>query len=441
VDEPVFTILGGGLVGPLLAALLGRDGHRVRLYEMRPDPRETGRGGGRSINLALSVRGTHALGQIGLLDRVRAEGIPMRGRMMHAVDGSLTFQPYGTEEDQVLLSVSRGRLNEILLDAARAHSNVEVHFEQKVVDVDPDAGTVDLLDLRSGESRRIDGGIVVGADGAYSKVRAALMRRERFDYRQDYLEYGYKELTLPPAPGGGFAMEREALHIWPRHTYMMIALPNVDATYTCTLFWPYRGPVSFESVAGGAAASAFFGRIFPDVLPLLPDLAGEYERNPVGSLVTVRCRPWRAGGTAVLIGDAAHAVVPFYGQGLNAGFEDCTVFMESLRAHAPDWERAFADYEARRKENTDALAELAVENFVEMRDKTGSRRFLWRKRTERVLHRLFPRWYLPLYGMITFSRIPYAEARRRGPRQDRALLIAAGILAALVLLWLGGSAR
>jgi kynurenine 3-monooxygenase len=429
-ERPVFTILGAGLAGPLLAVYLGRRGYRVHLIEMRPDPRRADAGGGRSINLALSERGLHALSRVGLDERARELSLPMRGRMMHAVSGERTFQPYGTRADQHLNSVSRSRLNRLLLEAALACPGVEVTFGAKCADFDPDAGVLELVDVATGGIRRERAEIVVGADGAFSRMRTAFLRRERFDFRQDYLDYGYKELSLPPTPEGGFALEPNALHIWPRHTYMMIALPNTDATFTCTLFWPYDGQPSFASIRTPEDILAFFRQTFPDAVPLMPDLVEEFQNHAVGSLVTVRCRPWQVGGRAVLLGDAAHAVVPFYGQGMNASFEDCTVLAECIDGHAPHWERAFLEYEARRRPHTDALAELAVENFVEMRDKVGSRAFLWRKRGERLLHRLFPRWYLPLYSMITFSRIPYAEARRRAELQDRVVL---GVLGLLVL--------
>lgn len=432
-ERPVFTILGAGLAGPLLAVYLGRRGYPVHLVEMRPDPRLSAGAGGRSINLALSERGLYALGRVGLDEAARNISIPMRGRMMHSVSGAQTFQPYGTKRGEHLNSISRSRLNALLLEAALACPGVRVTFEAKCTDCDVAGGTLELTDA-AGHARTLSTDILVGADGAFSKVRTGFLRGERFDFRQEYLDYGYKELTLPPAPGGRFALEAEALHIWPRHTYMMIALPNTDATFTCTLFWPYEGSPSFASVRTDEEILACFNETFPDAVPFFPDLVSEFKNHPVGSLVTVRCHPWHAAGRAVLLGDAAHAVVPFYGQGMNASFEDCSVLAECIDRHAPRWDRAFAEFEDLRKPHTDALAELAVENFVEMRDKVGSRKFLWRKRGERWLHRLFPRWYLPLYSMITFSRIPYARARRRARVQDRVVLFALGflVLAAVV---------
>jgi kynurenine 3-monooxygenase len=430
-ENPTFTVFGAGLAGLLMAAYLGQAGYNVRLYEMRPDPREAGAVGGRSINLALSRRGIHALDEVGILDQIRDLSIPMKGRMMHPVSGSLSFQPYGTEKDQYLNSVSRARLNQTLLESAAACPGVTIEFEQKCLDMDVETGRVTLEHTGTGETRELDTEIVIGADGAFSRVRAALERCDRFDYRQDYLEHGYKELTMPPA-SGGFALEPNALHIWPRRTYMMIALPNQDATFTCTLFLPFDGASSFASIRSDEEILGFFQETFPDAVPLIPDLVDQFRDNPVGSLITIRCRPWQTAGRAVLIGDAAHAVVPFYGQGINAGFEDCTVLMECIGEFAPGWDWAFRAYEERRKMNTDALADLALANFVEMRDHVGSSAFLVRKGVERTLHRFFSRWYVPLYTMVTFTRIPYAEARERARRQGR-IVMGAGLAVLLAL--------
>ena len=425
-----FSVVGGGLAGPLMAAHLGRAGHRTTLYEMRPDPRVAGSGGGRSINLALSRRGMHALDAVGVLDRVLELGLPMRGRMMHGVSGSLTFQPYGTRPEHVLHSVPRGLLNEALLDVAEATPGVSVAFEHKCTEVDLDGRTVTFEVGREGAGKRVAAGTVVGADGAYSRVRAAMRRRDRFDYRQDYLDYGYKELSMPPASGGGFALDPGALHIWPRRSYMMIALPNRDFTFTCTLFWPFDGPVSFAAIREPDAVRRFFDERFPDVSGLLPDLTEQFAANPVGSLVTVRCRPWSVEDRAVLIGDACHAVVPFYGQGMNAAFEDCTV-LDACLGRSPDRAASFRAYESRSRD-ANAIADLALANFVEMRDHVGSRSFLVRKWTERVLSRFLGFWYVPLYTMVSFTRIPYAEARDRARRQDR--MVMAGALVLLVAL-------
>jgi kynurenine 3-monooxygenase len=427
------TIVGAGLAGTLLACYLGRAGRRVDLYEKRPDPRLGAPERGRSINLALSTRGLHALREVGLDGEVTAGAIPMRGRMIHHPDGTLAFQPYGKDDSEVLHSVSRGGLNRLLVEAAARHSSVRLFFDLRCVGLDLD--TLDL-EFRCGsvETRHVRAEVVVGADGAFSAVRQAMQKRERFDYSQEYLAHGYKELTIPAGPGGEHRIEKNALHIWPRGQFMMIALPNADGSFTCTLFWPFEGPNSFAALTSPDAVLAFFERQFPDAVPLLPHLAEEFVQNPTGPLVTVRCRPWHLGGRVVLLGDACHAVVPFLGQGMNAAFEDCSVLVGCIGSHA-DLGGAFADYEARRKPHLDTLAALCVDNFLEMRDRVGSRLFVWQKRLAVLLHALLPGWYLPLYTMVEFTRIGYADAVRRARRQDR--VVAAIALALLALLVAG----
>jgi kynurenine 3-monooxygenase len=438
-DNPTFTIVGAGLAGTLLACYLARAGHRVDVYEKRADPRGHEQERGRSINLALSVRGLHALRDVGLADEVLRHAIPMRGRMIHARDGRLAFQPYGKDDSESINSVSRAGLNLTLVNAAAQHESVRFFFGKRCTGIELDTATIELTDEATREKTHVPCDVVIGADGAYSAVRGEMQRHERFDYHQEYESHGYKELTIPPGPGGAWLMEKHALHIWPRRSFMMIALPNQDGSFTCTLFWPYEGPNSFAAVKTEADLRRFFGEEFPDALPLMPNLAEDYFKNPTGPLVTIRCSPWHVGGRVVLVGDACHAVVPFLGQGMNAAFEDCTVLTECLREYRPDWEKAFRTYEARRKVHTDTLAELCVENFLEMRDRVGSRAFLLRKKLEVLLHWLMPRWYLPLYTLVTFTRTPYADAVRRVRVQDRVVAgVVVGVLAVLLLVlgWL-----
>jgi kynurenine 3-monooxygenase len=432
-DKPDFTIVGAGLAGALLTCFLGRAGRRVDLYERRPDPRGHDPERGRSINLALSVRGIQALREVGLAEEVLKHAIPMRGRMIHSPSGQLAFQPYGKDDSESINSVSRAGLNLTLIEAAARCPSVRLFFGRRCTDIDLDTVTLELHDSATGEPAHVEASTVIGADGSYSAVRARLQRQDRFDYSQDYLSHGYKELTIPAAEGGGFRMEKHALHIWPRHSFMMIALPNRDGSFTCTLFWPYEGPHGFDRVKTEADLRRVFEEHFPDALPLMPTLAEDYFANPVGPLLTVRCRPWHMGARVALLGDACHAVVPFLGQGMNAAFEDCTVLDRCLAAHAHDRAAAFAAYERQRKENTDALADLCIDNFYEMRDRVSSRRFRLRKRLEILLHRLLPRWYLPLYTLITFTTTPYAEARARAHRQDRVVRAALVGLAVLAL--------
>jgi kynurenine 3-monooxygenase len=429
------TIVGSGLAGTLMACYLGRAGFAVDLYEKRPDPRRHEADGGRSINLALSVRGIHALREVGVADEVLRDAIAMPGRMIHDPAGHLRFQPYGKDPTKAIHSVSRNGLNITLVNAAERCPAVRVFFAHKCSGIDLDTTTLALLDESTAAALQVPCETVIGADGAFSAVRASMQKTERFNYSQDYLSHGYKELTIPPGPGGTHRMEKHALHIWPRHSFMMIALPNPDGSFTCTLFYPFDGPQSFASLQTKDDVNGFFAEQFPDAVPLMPDLADEFFAHPTGPLVTVRCSPWHHGGRVVLVGDACHAVVPFLGQGMNAAFEDCTVLHNCLMEKAADREAAFAAYETARKEHTDTLADLAVYNFLEMRDKVGSRLFLLRKKWEILLHKLLGGWYVPLYTLVSFTRTPYADALRRARRQDR---IVRGVLVglALLLLWL-----
>jgi kynurenine 3-monooxygenase len=449
--NPRFTLIGSGLAGGLLAAYLGRRGYDVDLYERRADPRAGNFVGGRSINLALSTRGIHALEQLGIADEVLKHAIPMRGRMIHpagAGSGALHFAPYDADPNKHINSIGRAALNTTVIEAAQRYSNVRVHFNHRCTDVDLDSATAQLLTtssaqpLNSSTSQPVvaSGDAVIGVDGAFSAVRQSMqLRLDRFEYDESYLPHGYKELTIPPGPDGSWRMEKNALHIWPRRSFMMIALPNPDGSFTCTLFWEFEGSRSFASIKNDDDVRRFFEEEFPDAVPLMPKLVEEFRSNPTGSLVTIRCAPWYYKDKVALVGDAAHAVVPFYGQGMNAAFEDCVVLDECLAQFPQDRQRAFAEYFERRRENADALADLAVENFIEMRDKTASKAFRAKKKLDHFLEALLPGIYLPLYTMVTFTRIPYAEAARRARLQDRIVyaglvLVTMSILALIILL-------
>ncbi len=425
-EAPPVVVVGAGLAGAVTACYLARAGCRVDVCEKRSDPRPGGADHGRSINLALSTRGLHALREIGLAEEVLKSAVLMRGRMIHSPSGQLAFQPYGKDDSEALHSVSRAGLNRLLLEAAARYETVRLFFGRRCTGLTADAAAVEFAD-----GPPVEAAAVIGADGAYSAVRGWMQRQDRFDYRQDYLSHGYKELTIPAGPGGAHHMEKHALHIWPRGRYMLIALPNLDGSFTCTLFAPFDGPDGLAALTTEADVEAYFRERFPDAAPLMPDLARDFFGNPTGSLVTIRCQPWRV-GRAVLVGDACHAVVPFLGQGMNAAFEDCTVLHECLQYHSGHWPHAAADYERRRKRHADALADLCVENYREMRDRTASPLFVLQKKTAILLHRLFPRWYLPLYTMVEFTRIPYADAVRRAQTQDRIVwAVALGFLALL----------
>jgi kynurenine 3-monooxygenase len=433
-ERTKFIIVGAGLGGALLAIYLGRAGHDVEVYEKRRDPRSGAHEEGRSINLAISTRGIESLAEVGLADEVLRTAIPMRGRLMHSLRGRVAFQRYGVESAHVINSVSRVALSVALLNAAEKYSTVRLVFGQRCTGVDLETAVVSLTDIDTGAASAAVGDVVVGADGAFSAVRAQMLRLDRFDYQQAYLGHGYKELSIPPGPGGRFALDEHALHIWPRGGSMMIALPNADGSFTCTIFWPLEGRGSFAALKTHEDVLRSFRETYPDAVALMPTLASDYFRNPTGTLVTIRSRPWSYRDRIVLLGDACHAVVPFYGQGANAAFEDCAVLGETLARHAPDREAAFAEYESQRARHTDALAALSLENFVEMRDHTASRTFRLTRRLEQGLHQLCPRWFVPLYTLVTFTRTPYAEAVARAHRQTRAVRVAAGVIVALALL-------
>jgi kynurenine 3-monooxygenase len=442
-----FILIGSGLAGGLLAAYLGRRGYDVDLYERRADPREGNIVGGRSINLAISTRGIHALEQIGIADEALQHAIPMRGRMIHDKSGALHFTPYDVDPNKCINSIGRAALNTTLIEAAQRYPNVRVHFNHKCVDVDMDGAVAHFENTDRAVGAAVSaanpkiiparGDAVIGVDGAFSAVRKSMQQKlSSFQYDESYLAHGYKELTIPPGPDGSWRMEKNALHIWPRKSFMMIALPNPDGSFTCTLFWEFEGPRSFNTTITDEDARRFFEEEFPDALPLMPTLLEDFRQNPTGSLVTIRCAPWFYKDKVALVGDAAHAVVPFYGQGMNAAFEDCVVLNECLEKFPDNRERAFAEYFSRRKENTDALADLAIGNFIEMRDKTASKTFRAKKKLDHFLEAALPGIYLPLYTMVTFTRIPYATAAKRARTQDAIVytaLIAIVLMIALLI--------
>jgi len=442
-----FVLIGSGLAGGLLAAYLGRRGYDVDLYERRADPREGNIVGGRSINLAISTRGIHALEQLGMADEALHHAIPMRGRMIHDKSGALHFSPYDVDPKNCINSIGRGALNAAVIEAAQRYPNVRVYFNHRCTDVELD-GAVAHLEKTDGavesavsaanpKIMAAHGDAVIGVDGAFSAVRQSMqMQINRFEYDESYLAHGYKELTIPPAPDGSWRMEKNALHIWPRKSFMMIALPNPDSSFTCTLFWEFEGPRSFATTKTDDGVRRFFDEEFPDAVPLMPTLLEDFRQNPTGSLVTIRCAPWYYKDKVALVGDAAHAVVPFYGQGMNAAFEDCVVLDECLEEFPENRERAFGEYFSRRKVNADALADLAIGNFIEMRDKTASKTFRSKKKLDHFLEAALPGIYLPLYTMVTFTRIPYATAAKRARTQDAIVytaLIAIVLIMALLI--------
>lgn len=412
------TIAGAGLVGSLLACYMAKKGHEVKVYERRPDMRKTTIDGGRSINLALSNRGWKALEGVGVADEVRKMAIPMYRRVMHSREGELSYQPYGLN-NEAIYSVSRGGLNALLMDEAEKYPKVSMEFDQRCSKVNLETAEATFKSYLTKEATQVKADLLFGTDGAFSAVRSTMVKTDRFNYSQHYIEHGYKELSIPPNADGTHKMEREALHIWPRGNYMLIALPNPDGSFTCTLFFAYEGENSFATVNTLDKAREFFKTHFKDAYALMPDFDEEWENNPVSSLVIIRCFPWSKNGKVALLGDASHAIVPFYGQGMNSGFEDCTVLNEVMNAHGNDWDTILKEFETQRKPDADAIADLAMRNFVEMRDLTGNADFLLRKKIEAKFSRNNPGKWVPLYSMVTFSHIRYSEALKEGQRQDR----------------------
>jgi kynurenine 3-monooxygenase len=405
------TIIGAGLVGSLLAVYLRKQGHAISIFEKRSDPRVGNIDHGRSINLALSHRGIKALKEAGVQASILEKAIPMKGRMIHDIKGKLSFIPYG-EQGQMIYSVSRSELNMLLIGEAEK-AGAEIQFGSACHEIDF-KNTALVID-QEGEHKKINADIIVGADGAFSAVRSAMQKHDRFNYSQQYIEHGYKELHIP-AKEGKHQLEKNALHIWPREKFMLIALPNSDGSFTCTLFLSHEGAVSFSKLKAGISVNKFFKKYFQDAYNMMPDLEKDFFANPTSSLATIKCAPWYFERT-MLIGDAAHAIVPFYGQGMNAGFEDCRILNQTITKYKSNWEKILPEYQKKRKENTDAIADLTLLNFIEMRDLVADPEFQLRKKIEAIIHKKIP-LYLPLYTMVTFTDIPYSEVLRKAGIED-----------------------
>jgi kynurenine 3-monooxygenase len=426
-DTPEVTLVGAGLAGSLLAIFLARRGYRVTLLERRLDPRRASTAAptsaGRSINLALANRGIAALQEVGVMESVRSELIPMAGRMLHDEEGRLRLIPYGNKPHEVIYSVSRAGLNTLLLDAAESTGRVAIRFGCTVCGVDFADRQVRFSaegdPERQTQATPYD--VLIGTDGSASAVRAAILERTGGRLAEEPLGHGYKELSIPAAAGGRFRMERGALHIWPRGEYMLIALPNVDGSFTVTLFLPNQGDESFQALTTAEAVYALFERRFADAIPLMPRLGEDFFENPTGHLETIRCEPWSFEDHALVLGDAAHAIVPFHGQGMNAAFEDCSAFDQCLGNRDRSWNEVFAEFEKRRRPNTDAIADMALENYVEMRSTVREPKFQLKKDLSFRLEERHPGRFIPRYSMVMFHTIPYAEAKRRGAIQEEIL--------------------
>ncbi|HEV2270300.1 MAG TPA: NAD(P)/FAD-dependent oxidoreductase [Steroidobacteraceae bacterium] len=419
-DRPL-NIVGAGLAGALLAVLLARRGFAIAIYDRRPDPRVAASERGRSINLALAARGIAALEQAGVMERIRPLLIPMRGRMIHSLSGETQLQPYGQRQEEVIYSVSRAELNRVLIEEAARHPRVHLHFRQTCLETQLETGALRLRDEGTGGGCNVSMAPTFAADGAGSAVRASLARAGRISVREDRLDHDYKELTLPATHAGHHVLEPHALHIWPRGGFMLIALPNTDGTFTATLFLARSGADSFDSLTGPDRVRSLFQTQFPDAAQLMPNLLEEFSAHPQGQLGTVYAKPWHVSGQVLLLGDAAHAIVPFHGQGMNAAFEDCLVLDSLLDGH-DSWDALFADFERSRLPNTAAIAQMALENYIEMRDTVRDPTYLRRKALAMELERRFPEHFIPRYSMVMFHpEISYSEALRRGAVQQAIL--------------------
>ncbi|MCB9231163.1 MAG: FAD-dependent monooxygenase [Bacteroidia bacterium] len=421
-DQPIL-LFGAGLAGSLMAVYLAQRGHKVEVYERRPDMRKVDISAGKSINLALSVRGLHALRQVGMDQEILSISIPMPGRMIHDLEGNQDFQPYSKDPNKAINSVSRGDLNMRLMTRAEAHPNITFHFNQRCLGIDFEKKTAELRDEVTGREYAVSGQTILGADGAFSGVRKSLIFMPRVSFSQQYLDHGYKELTIPPNSDGSHRIAKNALHIWPRGKYMLIALPNLDGSFTVTLFLGFGGENGFDSLTTPEKVTAFFNQQFPDVVPHMPGLVNDFFENPTGTLVTIRTNPWSFEGAATLMGDACHAVVPFFGQGMNAAFEDCTELNACLDEFGDQgWDEVFAHYQQRRIANSNAIADMALDNYIEMRDLTADPDWVFRKKIEHKLEEHFPEKYLSRYEAVSFMRVPYAEAQTRHAINQKILL-------------------
>ncbi len=418
MKQKTATIIGAGLAGSLWAVYLAKAGYKVTIFERRSDIRKAEISAGKSINLALSTRGWTAMKEVGVDKEIEPIAIPMTGRIMHSTSGELTYQPYG-KEGQAIYSVSRGGINAKMMDIAEASGEVAIHYQHRCVDVEFETGTVHIENSLTKEIFTHQSDVVFACDGAYSAVRYnGFQKLDRFNFSQNYIADGYREILLPANEDGSYKLDKKALHIWPRGRFMLIALANEDGSFTCTLFMPFENnEYSFDKLKNKEAVDNFFKNVFPDFYEMMPNVANQWEDHPLSSLAIMRCYPWTSGKVA-LMGDAAHATVPFYGQGMNASLEDCYEMGRLMKKHNENWEEVFKEYQEIRKPNGDALQDLSLYNYKVMADFVADPYFLLKKKLELRISELYPEKYLSLYSMVSFSNIPYAEAHKKGQEQD-----------------------
>ena len=412
-------MIGAGLTGPLLATYLAQQGYSVEIFERRPDMRKESISAGRSINLALSARGNHALKEVGLYDKIKPNTIPMKGRMIHDLNGNTHLQPYGQKENEVIFSVSRAQLNMDLMTLAEETGKVTIRFNHQLLSADLEQNKLLFQLSNSLEEIELPFNRVIGCDGSASILRKSIVEKANIQYVKKPLGHGYKELTIPPLKSGKFRIEPNALHIWPRGNHMLIALPNNDCSFTCTLFFPMTGTKSFETVKTKKDILDLFQSQFHDAIKLIPNLVEDFQKNSTGDLASVYCKPWHLGDKALLIGDAAHAVVPFFGQGMNASFQDCSTLAKLMGQNKNDWKTIFNTFSSVQVENGHAIADMAIENYLEMRDHVNDTEYKKRRNVELKLERMFPGQFIPRYSMVSFHQIPYAEVYQRGGKQSK----------------------
>ena len=410
-------MIGAGLTGPLLATYLAQQGYSVEIFERRPDMRKESISAGRSINLALSARGNHALKEVGLYDKIKPNTIPMKGRMIHDLNGNTHLQPYGQKENEVIFSVSRAQLNMDLMTLAEETGKVTIRFNHQLLSADLEQNKLLFQLSNSLEEIELPFNRVIGCDGSASILRKSIVEKADIQYVKKPLGHGYKELTIPPLKSGKFRIEPNALHIWPRGNHMLIALPNNDCSFTCTLFFPMTGTKSFETVKTEKDILDLFQSQFHDAIKLIPNLVEDFQKNSTGDLASVYCKPWHLGDKALLIGDAAHAVVPFFGQGMNASFQDCSTLAKLMGQNKNNWKTIFNTFSSVQVENGHAIADMAIENYLEMRDHVNDTEYKKRRNVELKLERMFPGQFIPRYSMVSFHQIPYAEVYQRGGKQ------------------------
>ena len=415
------TIIGGGLSGSLAAIFLARRGYEIQIFEVRPDMRLETASKGRSINMTLAARGVRALEEVGAAEHIMPLTVPLKGRMVHSASGKVISQPYGNNEREVIYAIKRRDLNVGLVNFAESLPNVTYRFNMRCSRIEKEKSVLHLYDEVAGTEVCTRPDLIIGADGTFSAVLQEMQRGERAVYQKDYLNWGYKELPIPPGPDGDFQLDKNALHVWPRGDSMFMAIPNNDGSLTGTFALPFEGKPSFESLSREGELLAFFKERFHDVVPLMPSLVENFHRYPASQFYTTKTLPWYYKDRIVLIGDSCHTVVPFYGQGMNAAFEDCSVLTKCIEAHPDELEKAFKQFQDLRKRNTDALADLSLQNFVDLRDRAKSPRYIARKKVEGVLQRLSPKRYVPLYTLITHSTMPYADALEVVRKRDRLL--------------------